>query len=176
LNQSPENLSDHLVIFAMQTYLVAVRRLPSHMPSLGVSSLDSGLPWRHGGLLFFGRTDRAGDARSAPNPKKLIVRSGLQVAALDIGAAHKYFIAVRYDLPHMPSLGVSSLDSGPLWRHGGLLFFFARGAIGQSPEIHGYPRRREGGCAPFPAPSEIDLARGGIDLAFQLTLVRRTIR
>jgi hypothetical protein len=29
---------------------------------------------------------------------------------------------VRHDLPHMPSLGVSSLDSRPLWRHGGLLF------------------------------------------------------
>jgi hypothetical protein len=31
--------------------------------------------------------------------------------------------AVRHDLPHMPSLGVSSLDSRPPWRHGGLLFF-----------------------------------------------------
>jgi hypothetical protein len=30
--------------------------------------------------------------------------------------------AVRHDLPHMPSLGVSSLDSRPPWRHGGLLF------------------------------------------------------
>jgi hypothetical protein len=36
--------------------------------------------------------------------------------------------AVRHDLPHMPSLGVSSLDSRPPWRHGGLLFcrYFAR--------------------------------------------------
>ena len=31
-------------------------------------------------------------------------------------------VAVRHDLPHMPSLGVSSLDSRPPWRHGGLLF------------------------------------------------------
>src|ERR1700733_12390810 len=31
-------------------------------------------------------------------------------------------VAVRHDLPHMPSLGVSSLDSGPPWQHGGLLF------------------------------------------------------
>src|ERR1700722_15780137 len=30
--------------------------------------------------------------------------------------------AVRHDLPHMPSLGVSSLDSRPPWRRGGLLF------------------------------------------------------
>ena len=37
-------------------------------------------------------------------------------------------VAVRHDLPHMPSLGVSSLDSRPPWRHGGLLFccYFAR--------------------------------------------------
>src|SRR6201986_343941 len=32
-------------------------------------------------------------------------------------------VAVRHDLPHMPSLGVSSLDSRPPWRHGGLLFY-----------------------------------------------------
>src|SRR6478609_8294303 len=31
-------------------------------------------------------------------------------------------VAVRHDLSHMPSLGVSSLDSRPPWRHGGLLF------------------------------------------------------
>src|ERR1700688_115659 len=31
-------------------------------------------------------------------------------------------VAVRHDLPHMPSLGVSSLDSRPPWQHGGLLF------------------------------------------------------
>jgi len=31
-------------------------------------------------------------------------------------------VAVRHDLPHMPSLGVSSLDSRPPWQRGGLLF------------------------------------------------------
>src|SRR5579863_4391321 len=31
-------------------------------------------------------------------------------------------VAVRHDLPHMPSLGVSSLDFRPPWQHGGLLF------------------------------------------------------
>ena len=31
-------------------------------------------------------------------------------------------VAVRHDLPHMPSLGVSSLNSRPPWQRGGLLF------------------------------------------------------
>ena len=37
---------------------------------------------------------------------------------------------MRHDLPHMPSLGVSSLDSRPPWRHGGLLFcLYFRGKV-----------------------------------------------
>ena len=43
--------------------------------------------------------------------------------ALATEAVSDDIAAVRHDLPHMPSLGVSSLDSRPPWRHGGLLFF-----------------------------------------------------
>ena len=49
---------------------------------------------------------------------------------------------MRHDLPHMPSLGVSSLDSRPPWRHGGLLFcrlLFRQG--------HGRTRQGEGGSS-----------------------------
>jgi hypothetical protein len=42
--------------------------------------------------------------------------------ALATAVAYNDIAAVRHDLPHMPSLGVSSLDSRPPWRHGGLLF------------------------------------------------------
>src|SRR5580700_5228918 len=42
--------------------------------------------------------------------------------ALAIFGVSDDIAAVRHDLPHMPSLGVSSLDSRPPWRHGGLLF------------------------------------------------------
>jgi hypothetical protein len=42
--------------------------------------------------------------------------------ALATEVAYNDIAAVRHDLPHMPSLGVSSLDSRPPWRHGGLLF------------------------------------------------------
>ena len=40
-------------------------------------------------------------------------------------------VAVRHDLPHMPSLGVSSLDSRPPWQHGGLLYFLPPGRRSQ---------------------------------------------
>jgi hypothetical protein len=43
--------------------------------------------------------------------------------ALATEATSDDIVAVRHDLPHMPSLGVSSLDSRPPWRHGGLLFW-----------------------------------------------------
>src|ERR1700677_977708 len=42
--------------------------------------------------------------------------------ALAIVGVGDNIVAVRHDLPHMPSLGVSSLDSRPPWRHVGLLF------------------------------------------------------
>jgi hypothetical protein len=42
--------------------------------------------------------------------------------ALAIVGVGDDIVAVRHDLPHMPSLGVSSLDSRPPCRHGGLLF------------------------------------------------------
>src|SRR6185437_15623528 len=42
--------------------------------------------------------------------------------ALATEVAYNDIAAVRHNLPHMPSLGVSSLDSRPPWRHGGLLF------------------------------------------------------
>src|ERR1700733_10533617 len=38
------------------------------------------------------------------------------------GGGQHDIVAVRHDLPHMPSLGVSSLDSRPPWQRGGLLF------------------------------------------------------
>jgi hypothetical protein len=42
--------------------------------------------------------------------------------SLATAAVSDDIVAVRHDLPHMPSLGVSSLDSRPPWQHGGLLF------------------------------------------------------
>jgi hypothetical protein len=36
---------------------------------------------------------------------------------LAFDAAQSDIVAVRHDLSHMPSLGVSSLDLGRLWRH-----------------------------------------------------------
>ena len=47
------------------------------------------------------------DPLVAASPKKYLA----------FGASHGDIAAVRYDLPHMPSLGVSSLDLGRLWRH-----------------------------------------------------------
>ena len=56
--------------------------------------------------------------------------------------------AVRHDLPHMPSLGVSSLDSRPPWRHGGLLFCRDfRGKVGSKRTELIFPDRSWAVCA-----------------------------
>src|SRR5260221_2172194 len=48
---------------------------------------------------------------------------------LAFGAPHGDIVAVRHDLPHMPSLGVSSLDLGRLWRHRRPPFFRTRSFV-----------------------------------------------
>src|SRR5579883_1275216 len=60
---------------------------------------------------------------------------------LAFGAAQFDIVAVRHDLPHMPSLGVSSLDLGRLWRYRRPPFFQAFQASSMQPRTLAQRRR-----------------------------------
>ena len=82
-------------------------------------------------------------ARGARTNRKSAI-AFLTKKALATEGASDDIAAVRHDLPHMPSLGVSSLDSRPPWRHGGLLF-----AVSPA----GGPRARADGAPDLKSPA-----------------------
>ena len=94
--------------------------------------------------------------------------------ALAIVGVGDDIVAVRHDLPHMPSLGVSSLDSRPPCRHGGLLFF-AVDALGKATIEHARGRRlsRSGAGRCFAPTIPEDLSRQTNDAAADALLVGR---
>jgi hypothetical protein len=63
-----------------------------------------------------GRPQRDIFAASAGNPDRMVQKN------LAFARTRDDIVAVRHDLPHMPSLGVSSLDLGRRGNTGGLLF------------------------------------------------------